>query len=141
MDESPEQQGRATLPASLRLKHRFDFLRIQRDGGRAQTPHFVLLVTGGAGQRVGITVTKKVGNAVARNRIKRVVREVFRLHRRELPDGCDLVLIAKAGAQNLEFKDVLAELRTAKKALESALRYAIKKGSSPARPSHPKVTS
>lgn len=57
--------------------------------------------------RLGITVTRKIGNAVARNRIKRLVREVFRLHRARLPEGLDLVWVAKQQAAQASFADVL----------------------------------
>jgi ribonuclease P protein component len=57
--------------------------------------------------RLGITVTRKIGNAVARNRIKRLVREVFRQHRQRLPAGLDLVWVAKQQAAQASFADVL----------------------------------
>ena len=59
--------------------------------------------------RLGITVTRKVGNAVARNRIKRMVREVFRQNRERLPAGLDVVWVAKQQAANASFADVLAD--------------------------------
>lgn len=88
------------LRGSLR---RVDFLRATRQGRRFSTEFFLLFLfdrkdSGPA--RLGITVTRKVGNAVRRNRIKRLVREWYR-HMQACPDtraavsGCDLVVIAK----------------------------------------------
>ena len=48
--------------------------------------------------RLGVTVSKKVGNAVTRNRIKRIIRDYFRLNRRLLPDRLDMNIIAKGAA-------------------------------------------
>lgn len=69
------------------------------------------------GQRLGITVTKKVGNAVVRNRIKRVVREVFRRNRALFPLSTDVVFIAKQGAGKLGYAEALAEIERARDAL------------------------
>src|SRR5690606_8110681 len=70
------------FPPSARLKRRQEFLRVQREGTRVHTPHYVVVVLrrpeGDDVRRLGITVTKKVAGAVGRNRVKRVVREVFR---------------------------------------------------------------
>ena len=63
--------------------------------------------------RLGVTVTRKVGNAVERNRVKRRVREFFRLHRNELQPAHDLLIIARAGADKLSFGDVESELARA----------------------------
>ena len=72
--------------------------------------------------RVGVTVTKKVGHAVARNRVKRRVREVFRRHRDLFPAGIDVVFIAKRDAPSLTFAEVLAEVEHARHALRKAAR-------------------
>jgi ribonuclease P protein component len=96
------------------VKLRRDFLRAQA-GRKVHTPHFVvcLFVRGDLEPpRLGVTVTRKIGGAVQRNRVKRLVREVFRCNRELFPVGCDVVLIAKEGAPRLGMQDVLAEVST-----------------------------
>ncbi len=105
--------------AADRLHRSAEFTSLQRRGIRYQTPHFVLyagrLGDGGAQRsRLGITVSRRVGNAVVRNRIKRRVRECFRLTlRRQMPDGTSLVVIARSGAGQMETPAINAELVTA----------------------------
>jgi len=104
-----------------RLQKRYQFQQTQLSGRRIHTPHFLIVVQANALQntRLGITVTKKVGNAVQRNRIKRVVREVFRRNRSMFPLGHDLVFIAKRGASDIDYGSLLSELQRASKKLQS----------------------
>lgn len=60
--------------------------------------------------RLGITASRKVGSAVVRNRVKRRVREWFRRRRSELPEARDIVVIARAGAADLDQRATEAEL-------------------------------
>lgn len=60
--------------------------------------------------RLGITVSRKVGNAVVRNRVKRRIREWFRAQREPLGAGVDLVVIGRAAAAGLEYSNFAAEL-------------------------------
>ena len=94
---------------------------MQAIGQRAVAPHFVLLVaaspSGPAASRLGIVVTKKVGSSPERNRIKRLCRECFRLWPELVPDGIDLVVIAREGAAELALGDVRREWERARPAL------------------------
>ena len=100
------------FPAKLRLKQRREFLRVQRGGRKIHLRHFLVFVAARRSEgkdvdlpptRCGITVTRKVGDAVRRNRIKRLVREVFRRNQAQLPAGLDVVWVAKQQAVGLEF--------------------------------------
>ena len=79
---------------------------------RRPTRHFLVLVARdeSATARLGITVTRKIGNAVLRNRVKRSVREAFRHARSRLPAGISLVVIAREGSPGLGSRDVAEEL-------------------------------
>jgi ribonuclease P protein component len=76
---------------------------VYEKGRRAGSASFVMFaLPNDAGHcRLGITVTRKVGSSVQRNRIKRVLRDVFRRHRAELAPGLDLVLNARPGADGV----------------------------------------
>jgi ribonuclease P protein component len=88
-----------SFPRARRLLRRSDFLNCYDAGRRYFSRHFVVFVAydrARSGQwRLGLAVTRKSGNAVWRNRIKRVVREFFRLHQRGIPQGLDIVVVPK----------------------------------------------
>ena len=97
----------------LRVRKRNEFLSIQQKGRKRQSPNFVALVVAQSApgdSRIGLTVSRKVGNAVVRNRIKRRLREFFRLHRSELSPASDFVLVAKRGADRLSHAQLVEEL-------------------------------
>ena len=97
------------------LTRRADFLAANR-GLRVARPGFVLLVrqNDGEGVRYGITVTKKIGNAVVRNRMKRRFRELLRaaLPQHGLPDH-DHVLIGREGGIERDYPQMAEELEIA----------------------------
>lgn len=98
--------------AEVRLRKRYEFHYVYRMGCKLVTPHFLLLYCKGTtGQsRLGITVSRKVGNAVIRNRVKRVVREYFRVNRMHLKTNTDLSIIARRGAGETLTKKLWSEL-------------------------------
>jgi ribonuclease P protein component len=75
-------------------------------------------VPGDSRQRLGITASRKVGNAVQRNRAKRLLREAFRCIRTELPSGLDLVVIVRQGIGARTLDDVVAEWRGCRARIE-----------------------
>ncbi|MBY0275173.1 ribonuclease P protein component [Candidatus Binatia bacterium] len=95
-----------------RVRKRREFLHIQNAGRRVATRHFLVVYirSGDGPPRLGITVTKKIGNAVLRNRIKRAVREAFRAHARSLQRGASMVVIARDGSSRLTTRETAAEL-------------------------------
>ena len=85
----------------MRLQKRADYLAVQAEGAKTHGRHVLGIARERTDSqlagRLGLTVTKKVGNAVVRNRIKRMLREWMRLHG-WVPRGWDLVLVAKDSA-------------------------------------------
>jgi ribonuclease P protein component len=101
-----------------RLKKRREFLRAASRGKRAARPGLVLqAVAGDAGRlRLGFTVTKKVGNAVVRNRARRRLKEAARLTMPGLGvEGWDLVLIGRDATGARPFAQLIEDLRGALK--------------------------
>jgi ribonuclease P protein component len=114
----------ATFDRSRRLRRKADFRRVQADARRVVTRHFVLLVASrpeaqpvNERPRIGLIVSRKVGGAVARNRVKRLCRECFRLSAEMLPDGVDLIVVARDGAESMKLQEVQDEWRGATVAL------------------------
>ena len=102
----------ASFPPAARLRQPSEFNQVFRDGARSSDACFVVSArdNGLAGARLGITVAKKtVSSAARRNRIKRVVRESFRLNRAGLP-ALDVVVQARHGARRQQNPELRASL-------------------------------
>ena len=96
-----------------RILKRSEFLRLSRSDKAFHSRYFIVSICGGRldRTRLGITVTKKVGNAVVRNRIKRLCREFFRLNKHTMTGCWDINIIAKKQAAGLSTKDVFLSLK------------------------------
>ena len=107
--------GRASgISKDMRLRQRAEYLAVQNGGLKLHGRHVLAIAKrrpdASLRGRVGLTVTKKVGNAVVRNRIKRMLREWLRLHG-WIPAGWDMVLVAKdSAARQLHPDDFASDL-------------------------------
>jgi ribonuclease P protein component len=105
------------LPGLGRLTRRAEFLRAAAKGRKAPMPGLVLQAlprNDDGPARLGFTVTKKIGNAVMRNRTRRRLKEAARLVLAEQPPrGVDLVLIGRAGTAKRSFSALQDDLRRA----------------------------
>ena len=104
---------RLTYPRHVRIRRRADFQDCYARGKRCPAGRFLLFAACGtqAGTRTGVTVSRKVGRAVVRNRIKRLLREFFRLNGNALPEGADIVVVARKEANcGLGLRDVTEDL-------------------------------
>jgi ribonuclease P protein component len=101
-----------SLPTGMdrqsRLRKNEDFQRVRRDGRSWATPLVVLIAARNDLDRTrfGFAVGKRIGKAVARNRVKRRLREAVRLQRRSVARGWDLVFIAREPLRLATFEDI-----------------------------------
>ncbi|MCK6526649.1 ribonuclease P protein component [Myxococcota bacterium] len=102
------------LPKSRRVLRSPEFEAMKRRGRRFRTAHFAVVYSPlpeAAESRLGLVVGRRTGNAVARNRVKRRIREFFRTRRPELARPWVWVVIAREGAAELTAHETAAELQ------------------------------
>lgn len=107
------------FPRKYRLKKKGDFQKAFQKGKSIATPYLVLytiLKEPPGYPRIGIAVSRKLGTAVARNRIKRRLREAIKPHLVNLKETYDIIIVARNKIKGLEFND-----------LEKNLVYLLKK--------------
>ncbi|WP_051564301.1 ribonuclease P protein component [Desulfovermiculus halophilus] len=88
-----------SYPRSLRLTHRTQYVACYQGGKKFHSSNFLLFVRrredDGARVRFGTAVSKKIGKAAQRNRVKRLLREFFRRHQHEVQADLDIVAVPK----------------------------------------------
>ncbi|MCB0317855.1 MAG: ribonuclease P protein component [Bdellovibrionales bacterium] len=108
-----ENKLKYTLPDNSRIKKRSEFLYVQNNGAKFYSRHFLVIALENClnTSRIGVTISKKIDKrATMRNRIKRRIKEVFRINRHSLVNNFDIVIIARKNANKLEFRNIEREI-------------------------------
>lgn len=95
---------------SLKKNHQFQF--VYKNGKSYANKYLIMYIkeNGMDKNRVGISVSKKVGNSVVRHRVTRLVRESYRLHESIFNSGLDIVIIARPSAASTSYKEIESAL-------------------------------
>lgn len=90
------------------LKNSREFAAVYKNGKSKANKYLVMYVLPNDHNeiRIGISVSKKVGNSIVRHRFARLIREVYRLHKEELAVGCDIVVIARNSAKDKSYQQI-----------------------------------
>lgn len=123
------RRGSAPAKKARRIRKRAEYVDIQSTGRRVSTPRFVFVLKARDEEppgpsRLGVTVSRKTGSAVVRNRAKRLVREAFRKTAELWSPGIDVVVIVKQMPKDSKLGDVVAEWQGAGRALERRTKEA-----------------
>lgn len=104
--------SRLTLPRDCRLLRRSDYDAVYSEGRRRSSKYFAIFLRPNNSDvsRFGWSVKKAVGNAVRRNRIRRRLREIVRLHRQEVGVGWDIVVHPRNSVATAEFSELSRDL-------------------------------
>jgi ribonuclease P protein component len=105
--------SRFSWPKENRIRKTRNYQKIQTKGKRRTTGSFIVLYIKSKNMRsrIGITVSKKVGNAVQRNRVKRMLREGIRKEYPNLKNAWDIVFIAKSSSVNVSSENTKKQVR------------------------------
>lgn len=101
--------------AKINSLQRQDFSKVYKKGKSKANRYLIMYVLPSSESRLGISVSKKVGNSVVRHRVKRLIKEAYRLNVSSIEDGWDMVVIARNTAKGKTFQE-----------LESALMHLVR---------------
>jgi len=93
---------------STSLKKNYEFKRLYNRGKSAASPHAAVYCrrNGSSGNRLGITVSTKLGGAVERNRVKRRLKEIYRINEEKFSLGYDIVIVARMRSRHSGFHEL-----------------------------------
>jgi ribonuclease P protein component len=130
VEGTPRPTASRGRPKRGRLSRSADFERVYRQGRSVANRWLVLYAfpnaDAAAGPRLGLSVSRKVGGAVDRNRVKRLLREAFRAEAGRVPADRDIVVVARPEARELAEREGLAGVR---RALDELIGRALAEGS------------
>ena len=106
------RKGLSNMKYSEALKDNEDFKEIYRTGKSFANKYLIMYVKKNNSDinRIGISVSKKVGNSVVRHRITRLIRESYRLSEDSFISGLDIIVVARAGAKGKDFSEIESAL-------------------------------
>jgi ribonuclease P protein component len=108
----PRRERPYSFPAEERLRTDRDFRDVVRKGQRISTAHFTVYrdALGGPRRQVGVSAGRRAGGAVIRNRVKRVLREFYRLNKGFFPRGTRTAIVVRKAPESPALPAVSAEL-------------------------------
>lgn len=105
--------GPLAFPRHERLTRKRDFEAAFRTGRRSVGPLFVCYAVRreSQGRKFGFAVSRKIGTAVVRNRVKRLLREFYRTHRAQIDDDTHIVVVARPASAEISFEQCVRAMR------------------------------
>ena len=96
------------MKRTMTVKENYEFRRIYAKGRSGVSPYLVVYVRPNrrGRNRLGVTVSTKLGHAVVRNRVRRRLREIYRLHEEGFTRGYDIVVVARSAAMQASYRQL-----------------------------------